>query len=189
MLDVSADGLRNRPWSSTLRGTHRRTDEFSRAPSFYAQNIGHPTDSKRGGIVDWTLELVVVPVADVDRAKTFYMEQAGFGLDVDFSSGDDFRVVQLSPPGSACAIALMKNSEMAPGSLHGLHLCVSDLDAARAQLVERGVDASEMFHFAAGGQVSGPDPDRKSYESFLSFHDPDGTTWLVQEVKRTKPEA
>jgi predicted enzyme related to lactoylglutathione lyase len=189
MRDVSADGLRIRPPSSTLRGPHRTTDEFPRAPSFQEQNIGHPTDSKGGGTVDWTLELVVVPVADVDRAKTFYMERAGFGLDVDFSAGDDFRVVQLSPPGSACAIALMKNSEMAPGSLHGLHLCVSDLDAARAQLVEHGVDASEMFHFAEGGQVSGPDPERQSYNSFLSFHDPDGNTWLVQEVKRTKAEA
>ncbi|HEX7471502.1 MAG TPA: VOC family protein [Candidatus Limnocylindrales bacterium] len=153
------------------------------------QNIGHPTEIKRGGIVDWTLELVVVPVADVDRAKTFYMEQAGFDLHVDHSAGDDFRVVQLNPPGSACSIAIMKNSEMAPGSLHGLHLCVSDLDAARAQLIERGVDASEMFHFGEGGQEPGPDPDRQSYNSFLSFQDPDGNTWLVQEVRRTKPEA
>ena len=139
--------------------------------------------------MDWTLELVVVPVADVDRAKTFYMEQAGFDLHVDHSSGEDFRVVQLIPPGSACAIAIMKNTEMAPGSLHGLHLCVSDIDAARAQLVERGVDASEMFHFDAGGQQPGPDPERKSYNSFLAFRDPDGNSWLVQEVKRTKPEA
>lgn len=134
--------------------------------------------------MDWTLELVVVPVVDVDRAKTFYMDQAGFDLLVDHSAGDDFRVVQLTPPGSACAIAIMKNTEMAPGSLHGLHLIVSDIDAARAQLVERGVDASELFHFGAEGQQPGPDPERQSYNTFLSFHDPDGNTWLVQEVKR-----
>jgi catechol 2,3-dioxygenase-like lactoylglutathione lyase family enzyme len=135
--------------------------------------------------VDWTLELIVVPVSDVDRAKAFYVDQAGFDLLVDHSAGDDFRVVQLVPPGSACAIALMKNNvEMAPGTLHGLHLCVSDIDAARAQLVERGVDVSELFHFGEGGQQSGPDPERQSYNTFLSFKDPDANTWLVQEVKR-----
>jgi predicted enzyme related to lactoylglutathione lyase len=139
--------------------------------------------------VDWTLELVVVPVSDVDRAKSFYMDKVGFDLLVDHSAGDDFRVVQLIPPGSACAIAIMKNTAMAPGSLHGLHLCVSDIDAARAQLVERGVDASEMFHFDAGGQQPGPDPERQSYGTFVSFDDPDGNGWLVQEVRRTEPGA
>lgn len=139
--------------------------------------------------MDWTLELVVVPVSDVERAKTFYMEQVGFGLLVDHSAGEDFRVVQLTPKGSACAIAIMKSAEMAPGSLHGLHLCVSDIDVARAELVERGVDASELFHFGETGQMAGPDPARQSYNSFLSFHDPDGNTWLVQEVKREAPNA
>ena len=139
--------------------------------------------------MDWTLELVVVPVSDVDRAKAFYMDQVGFELHVDHRAGDDFRVVQLTPPGSACSIALLKNQEMTPGSLHGLHLCVSDIDVARAQLVEGGVDASEMFHFGAGGQEPGPDPERKSYNTFLSFHDPDGNTWLVQEVRRTEAGA
>jgi catechol 2,3-dioxygenase-like lactoylglutathione lyase family enzyme len=135
--------------------------------------------------MDWTLELIVVPVSDVDRAKAFYVDQAGFDVLVDHSAGEDFRVVQLVPPGSACAIALMKNNnEMAPGTLHGLHLCVSDIDAARTQLVDRGVDASELFHFGEGGQLTGPDPERQSYNSFLSFKDPDGNTWLVQEVKR-----
>ena len=134
--------------------------------------------------MDWTLELVVVPVSDVDRAKAFYMDRAGFDLLVDHRAGEDFRVVQLVPPGSACAIAIMKNTEMAPGSLHGLHLCVSDIDAARAQLIERGVDASELFHFGVDGQKPGPDPERATYNTFLSFHDPDGNTWLVQEVKR-----
>ena len=134
--------------------------------------------------MDWTLELVVVPVADVDRAKSFYMDQAGFDLNVDHRAGDDFRVVQLTPPGSACTIAIMKNTAMAPGSLHGLHLCVSDIDAARAQLIERGVAASEMFHITADGRKPGPDPERASYASFLSFADPDGNTWMVQEVRR-----
>ena len=134
--------------------------------------------------MDWTLELVVVPVSDVDRAKAFYTEQLGFRLDVDHSAGDDFRVVQATPPGSACSIALLKKQEMTPGSLHGLHLCVSDIEAARAQLVERGVDVSEPFHFGEAGQTPGLDPERRSYGTFLSLHDPDGNTWLVQEVKR-----
>jgi len=137
--------------------------------------------------VDWTLELVMIPVADVDRAKAFYIEQAGFNLDVDHSAGD-FRVVQLTPPGSACAIALMRNTE-APGSVQGLHLVVSDIDAARAALVARGTDVGDIFHYAAGGQVAGSDPQRSNYNSFLSFSDPDGNGWLVQEVRRTAPGA
>ena len=136
--------------------------------------------------MDWTLELIVVPVSDVDRAKAFYMDQAGFDLNVDHSAGEDFRVVQLTPPGSACSIALMRNTT-APGSLQGLHLVVSDIDAARAELIERGADASELFHFGPTGQVPGPDPQRSSYNTFLSFSDPDGNGWLVQEVKRAEP--
>lgn len=131
--------------------------------------------------MDYKLELVMVPVADVDRAKTFYIEQAGFELLVDHTAGD-FRVVQLTPKGSACAIAMMPSSEMAPGSLHGLHLVVTDIDVARAELVERRVDASELFHFEAGGQTPGADPERSDYATFFNFHDPDGNTWLVQEV-------
>jgi predicted enzyme related to lactoylglutathione lyase len=133
--------------------------------------------------VDWKLELVVVPVSDVDRAKAFYMEQAGFRLDVDHSAGD-FRVVQLTPPGSACSIALMRNTDSSPGSVRGLHLVVGDIDAARAELIERGTDVSEIFHFGASGQMPGPDPQRANYNSFLSFSDPDGNSWLVQEVSR-----
>ena len=132
--------------------------------------------------MDFTLELVVVPVSDIDRAKAFYIEQAGFRLDVDHQAGD-FRVVQLTPPGSACSITLMRN-EQAPGSLQGLHLVVSDIEAARAELTGRGVEAGEIFHFAAGGQAPGPDPQRANYNSFFSFSDPDGTGWLVQEVRR-----
>jgi catechol 2,3-dioxygenase-like lactoylglutathione lyase family enzyme len=131
--------------------------------------------------MDWKLELVTVPVADVDRAKAFYGEQMGFHVDVDFSAGEDFRVVQLTPPGSASSIALMRNPD-APGTLQGLHLVVDDIEAARAELVGRGVEASEPFHFDAGQQVSGIHADRGDYESFFSFADPDGNGWLVQEV-------
>ena len=131
--------------------------------------------------MDWKLELVILPVADVDRAKAFYTDQAGFDLDVDFSGGGDFRVVQLTPPGSACSITLMKNLD-APGSVQGLHLVVADIDAARAELVERGAEPSELFHFGAQGQTPGPDPDRRDHGTFLSFSDPDGNGWLVQEV-------
>lgn len=138
--------------------------------------------------MDWKLELVVVPVSDVDRAKTFYTEKAGFDLNVDHSAGDDFRVVQMTPPGSACSIAIMRNTEAA-GSVQGLHLVVSDIDAARVELVERGTAVSEVFHFESGGQLPGPDPQRSDYNSFLSFSDPDGNGWLVQEVRRTGPAA
>lgn len=134
--------------------------------------------------MDWKLELVPIPVADVDRAKAFYIEQAGFNLLVDHRAGDDFRVVQLTPPGSACAIALMRNTEAA-GSVQGLHLVVADIDAARAALVERGTDVSDLYHFEESGQMPGPDPQRSNYNSFLSFNDPDGNGWLVQEVRRT----
>jgi catechol 2,3-dioxygenase-like lactoylglutathione lyase family enzyme len=133
-------------------------------------------------IVDWKLELVVVPVSDMDRSKAFYLEKAGFDLIVDHSAGEDFRVIQVNPHGSACAVALMKNPEAA-GSLQGLHLVVRDIDAARAELVQRGMDASEIFHFESGNQASGPDPERGDYNSFLSFGDPDGNGWMVQEVK------
>ncbi len=133
--------------------------------------------------MDWTLELIVVPVSDIDRAKRFYTDQVGFRLDVDHSAGDDFRVVQLNPTGSACSIALMKNQPTAPGGLHGLHLCVSDIEAAREQLVDRGVDASDFFWFGEAGQQPGLDPERRSYATFLTFHDPYGNTWLVQEKK------
>jgi catechol 2,3-dioxygenase-like lactoylglutathione lyase family enzyme len=134
--------------------------------------------------MDWKLELIVVPVTDVDRAKDFYIEKTGFNLDVDHRAGEDFRVVQLTPAGSACSIAIMRNTEKA-GSLQGLHLVVEDIDAARAELVNRGADASDLWHMEAGGQTPGPDPERRSYATFFSFDDPDGNTWLVQEVKRS----
>jgi catechol 2,3-dioxygenase-like lactoylglutathione lyase family enzyme len=131
--------------------------------------------------VDWKLELVVLPVADVELAKAFYLEKAGFDLHTDYSAGD-FRVVQLTPPGSACSVALMANPESA-GSVHGLHLVVSDIEAARAELAGRGLGPSEIFHFDAGNQKPGPDPDRSDYNSFFAFDDLDGNGWLVQEVR------
>lgn len=131
--------------------------------------------------MNWTLELVMVPVSDLDRAKSFYMEQMGFDLIVDHRAGENLRVVQLNPPGSACAIALM-NSEMAPGSVKGLHLCVSNIDTARTQLADRGVAVSDVFHFGPAGETPGYDPERADYNSFASFSDPDGNFWLVQEV-------
>lgn len=135
--------------------------------------------------MDWTLELVVVPVSDVDRAKAFYLDQVGFELLVDSGPDPDFRVVQLVPPGSACAIAIGTGiGSMAPGSLHGLHLCVSDIEAARDELTMRGTEVGEIFHFGEAGQTPGLDPERRSYATFMPFQDPDGNTWLVQEVKR-----
>ena len=134
--------------------------------------------------MNWKLELVIVPVSDVDRAKTFYIDKAGFNLDVDHRAGDTFRVVQLTPPGSACSITIgTAITDAAPGSVRGLHLIVSDIEAANAELVERGVDVSEIYHFESAQRKPGPDPQRQDYDSFLSFSDPDGNSWMVQEVR------
>lgn len=130
--------------------------------------------------MDYRLELVVLPVTDVDRAKAFY-EGAGFHVDVDHRAGEDFRVVQLTPPGSACSVTLMRNPGSA-GTVQGLHLVVRDIDAARGELLGRGVEVGELFHFGAGGQSPGPDPERRSHNSFATFADPDGNAWLLQEV-------
>ena len=135
--------------------------------------------------MDWKLELVLLPVSDVDRAKTFYIEKAGFNLDVDHSAGDDFRVVQLTPPGSACSISIgVGITQATPGSVQGLHLVVNDIEAAQAELAARGVEIGEIFHFDSGERAPGPDPQRRDYGSFLSFSDPDGNSWVVQEVRR-----
>ena len=140
--------------------------------------------------MDWKLELVLVPVSDVDRAKTFYTEKAGFNLDVDHRAGDEFRVVQLTPPGSACSISIGTGiTDAAPGSVQGMHLVVSDIDAARAELVERGVDVSEVRRFESGRWVTGPDPQRRDYGSFAFFSDPDGNSWVLQEARRSEPGA
>jgi catechol 2,3-dioxygenase-like lactoylglutathione lyase family enzyme len=141
------------------------------------------------------LEVVVVPVSDVDRAKQFY-ESLGWRLDADFATGADFRVVQLTPPGSECSIIIGTGITSAePGSTQDLQLTVFDIEAARAELVERGVDVSEPFHDVGGifhhagteGRVAGPDPKRSDYGSFASFSDPDGNGWLLQEIKVRAP--
>jgi len=133
--------------------------------------------------VDFKLELVVLPVSDVDRAKEFYAERLGFTVDVDHKASEAFRVVQLTPPGSACSITIGTGvSQVAPGTYQGLHLVVTDIVAARALLVERGVDVSEPFHFGPGGQTAGLSPERRDYETFLSLNDPVGNGWLIQEV-------
>ncbi len=135
--------------------------------------------------MDYKLELIVVPVSDVERSKSFYIEKAGFDLNSDYSAGDDFRVVQLNPPGSPCSIALMRNLERS-GGVKGLHLIVTDIGAARAELSSHGLDISEPFHFEEGQQMSGVDPNHTDYGSFLSFNDPDGNGWMVQEVGYSK---
>jgi predicted enzyme related to lactoylglutathione lyase len=131
--------------------------------------------------MDWKLEVVVLPVTDMDRAKAFYEDTAGFGLDVDHRAGEDFRIIQLTPPGSACSVTLMRNQEAA-GSVQGLHLIVDDIEAARKDISGRGAKVSDYFHFGAGGQESGLDPQRTRYGSYFSFSDPDGNGWLVQEA-------
>jgi catechol 2,3-dioxygenase-like lactoylglutathione lyase family enzyme len=129
--------------------------------------------------MDWKLEVVVVPVSDVDRAKRFYSEQMGFVVDVDRQMGETFRVVQLTPPGSACSITIGTGlAAMPPGSLQGLQLCVSDIAAAHAELVARDVAVSKIVHFEDGVQVAGPGDD---WNSFMFFSDPDGNGWTVQE--------
>ena len=136
--------------------------------------------------MDLKLELVVIPVSDVDRAKTFYNEKVGFSEDVDTRVSDEMRVVQLTPPGSACSIGIGTGiTDAAPGSVRGLHLVVSDIEATRAQLVERGMDVSEIRHFESGTWVPGPDPQRRDYSSYADFSDPDGNTWVLQEVGRS----
>ena len=135
--------------------------------------------------MDWKLELITVPVTDVDRAKAFYVERAGFHLDVDHQVSDEFRVVQMTPPGSACSITIGNGlTTAAPGSYRGTHLCVDDIEVARAELLARGVEVSEIRHFAAGAWHPGPDPDHRRYNSFADFSDPDGNTWVLQEAKR-----
>lgn len=135
--------------------------------------------------MDFKLELIVLPVSDVDRAKAFYTDQAGFHLDVDTSPTEGFRVVQLTPPGSACSITVGTGLTTAePGSYRGVHLIVADIEAARAELVDRGVEVSEVRHFdrGAGEWKLGADPEHADYASFADFADPDGNTWVLQEV-------
>src|ERR1700738_1631848 len=158
------------------------------------------TETPRARTVDLKLEVVVIPVSDVERAKRFYGD-LGWRLDADFAAGDDFRVIQFTPPGSGCSVIFGKNvTAAAPGSAQGLYLIVSDVEAARNDLLGRGVEISEVFHDAAGAytgsdepylfgrvRVSGPDPEHRSYRSFASFSDPDGNGWLFQELTHRAP--
>ena len=149
--------------------------------------------------VDAKLEMIIIPVSDVDRAKEFY-GRLGWRLDADFAAGDDWRVVQFTPPGSGCSVIFGKNvTPAAPGSAQGLYLIVSDIEAGRDELLRRGVEASEVFHSGtsyAGPdepylfgrvRISGLDPERRSYRSHVSFKDPDGNGWLLQEVTTRLP--
>jgi catechol 2,3-dioxygenase-like lactoylglutathione lyase family enzyme len=153
------------------------------------------TGTARARKVDMKLEIVVIPVSDVDRAKRFYGD-LDWRLDADFAAGDDFRVIQFTPPGSGCSVIFGKNvTAAAPGSVKGLYLIVSNIKAARDQLLDRGVAISEIFHDADGvhagtdepylfgrHRVGGADPEHRSYRSFASFSDPDGNGWLFQEI-------
>ncbi|HEY2039216.1 MAG TPA: VOC family protein, partial [Edaphobacter sp.] len=150
--------------------------------------------------IDMKFEIVVIPVSNVNRAKEFY---AGLGwrLDADFDSGSDFRVIQFTPPGSGCSVIFGKNvTKATPGSAQGMYLIVSDIAAARDELLARGIEASEVFHGEADAysgsdepylfgskRVSGPDPGHGSYRSFVSFSDPDGNGWLLQEITTRLP--
>ncbi|MGN6577530.1 MAG: glyoxalase superfamily protein [Nocardioides sp.] len=135
--------------------------------------------------MDWKLELVILPVSDVDRAKEFYVDRLGFHLDVDHNAGEAFRVVQMTPPGSACSITVGVNIGAGePGTTKGLHLVVDDIEAAHEHLENAGVSTSGIQHFVEGVMTPGPDPDRRDYNSFIFFEDPDGNGWAVQEVNR-----
>jgi len=140
--------------------------------------------------VDLKLEVVAIPVSDVDRAKRFYGDTLGWRLDGEFVVGDNFRALQYTPPGSPCSIHFGKGvTPAAPGSARGLFLIVTDVVAARAELVDRGVAISEVFHVTGPGRppINGPDPQRHSYASYASFEDPDGNAWLLQEVTQRLP--
>ena len=135
--------------------------------------------------MDYKLELVLVPVADVDRAKAFYTDQLGFTLDVDHQANDELRVVQMTPPGSACSVTIGIGITTAePGSYRGTHLVVEDIEVARDELVGRGVQVGPIRHMTPQGWAHGVDPEHANYNSFADFADPDGNTWVLQEVRR-----
>jgi len=156
-------------------------------------SAGSPAEAAPVGAIDMKLEVITVPVSDVDRAKAFY-QGLGWRLDADIARGEAFRVVQFTPPHSECSISLGKGlsaafgiDEMVAGSQQRLELVVSDIEAARDDLTGRGVDVSEVFHLGEGGRVPGPEPDRASYGSYATFRDPDGNSWLLQEVTTRLP--
>jgi catechol 2,3-dioxygenase-like lactoylglutathione lyase family enzyme len=149
----------------------------------------HATQIQTTATVDLKLEVVVIPVSDVDRAKRFY-ESLGWRLDADFAGGENWRGVQMTPPGSPCSIHFGKGITTAvPGSVQNLYLVVSDIEAARGELIGRGVDVSEAFHYAGfgGPRVPGADPNGRSYATYATFSDPDGNSWLLQEIKTRLP--
>jgi catechol 2,3-dioxygenase-like lactoylglutathione lyase family enzyme len=154
----------------------------------------HSTSGQSVGKVDMKLEVVVIPVSDVDRAREFY-EGLGWRLDADFADGDRFRIVQFTPPGSPCSIQFgSRVTSVAPGSMKHLYLIVPDIEAARNELVDEGVEVGEVFHerslgdrFQSDGRVRGPAPDRATYGSFATFSDPDGNEWLLQEITNRLP--
>jgi catechol 2,3-dioxygenase-like lactoylglutathione lyase family enzyme len=150
----------------------------------------HAAANSDAGTFDMKIEIVVIPVSDVDRAKRFYGD-LGWRLDLDFKAGDDYRVIQYTPPGSACSVIFGKNvTAAAPGSAQGLYLIVSDIEGARDSLTRRGIEVSEPFHDSGGVfhhadakcVVGGANPQRQSYASYASFSDPDGNGWLLQEI-------
>ena len=146
------------------------------------------TQISKNHAVDMHLEVDIIPVSDVERSKQFY-QRLDWRLDADIGRGDDFRIVQFTPPGSGCSVSFGKGvTAAAPGSGQG-ELIVSDIEAARAEIVDRGVDVSEVFHGSpfGGGRLNGPDPERQSYRSYASFDDPDGNMWLLQEVTARLP--
>jgi catechol 2,3-dioxygenase-like lactoylglutathione lyase family enzyme len=166
---------------------------MSSAQTSYEQAARIPT----AATIDLKLEVVLIPVSDVDRAKRFY-GRLGWRLDADFAFDNGFRVVQFTPPGSGCSIQFGTNlTSAAPGSAQSLYLIVSDIVAARDELVARGADVSEVFHpetpgaqfqpDGSSGRVSGPAPDHASYRSFATFSDPDGNSWLLQEINTRLP--
>src|SRR3954470_2996923 len=160
---------------------------------------GTATEIPGAQTIDMKLEVVVIPVSNVDRAKRFY-DGLGWRLDADFAAGDDFRVIQFTPPGSPCSVIFGKNvTAAAPGSAQGLYLIVSDINVAREELRGRGVEISEVFHAGDAHvgtnepylfgrlRLSGRDPEGRSYHSFASFRDPDGNGWLLQEITTRLP--
>jgi catechol 2,3-dioxygenase-like lactoylglutathione lyase family enzyme len=164
--------------ATPINGGHMTsTDQSNQTGSQMQSNMG----------VDMKLEVVTLPVSDVDRAKTFY-QNLGWRLDADFVLGDDIRAVQLTPPHSECSISFGKGLTTAPpGSAQRMELVVSNIDAAREDLISRGVEVSEVFHRDGGQLLPGPDPEHRSYLSYASFNDPDGNSWLLQEVTTRLP--
>jgi catechol 2,3-dioxygenase-like lactoylglutathione lyase family enzyme len=151
--------------------------------------------------MDLRLEVIIIPVSDVDRAKKFYVEALGFRVDADYSAAtyekalgyryrgaESYRIVQLTPPGSACSIQFGEGlTEATPGSYHGLYLISSDIEATRTELLSRGVEVSDFFYFGPQGQTPGLNPQRASYNTFATFSDPDGNGWLIQEITERLP--